>query len=155
MFPATSTADSVTVEVGGTKYDVSTVTTTFAADATQLEQQPWSGSVFLADEFAVDVGLALGFPNLIQLTPGVNTASGPLFDYGTSAAPYAVITALYPSGIAAVVGPGLSGTETYAVVTPVATPEPGTLSLLFSGLLFVGLLVRVSRRRESRLATDW
>lgn len=49
---------------------------------------------------------------------------------------------------------GDEGVGTYTLTDISAVPEPDILSLLFSGLLVVGLLAGVKRYRENRLATD-
>ena len=151
MFPATSNADAV-VTVEGTQYDVSTVTTTFSIDESLLEAQPWWGNTSLAAEFATAVGLDFGLPN--QPPPPFGPA-GPLFATSTNFVVVDSVTIIPPNPDPVEIGfSRITDTRVYATATLITTPEPGTLSLMFSGLLVVGLLVGVNRHRENRPAID-
>jgi hypothetical protein len=50
--------------------------------------------------------------------------------------------------------PESSGAGTFTIVDLGAVPEPGTVSLMFSGLLGLGMLVGVKRYTRNRLATE-
>jgi hypothetical protein len=161
MFPAPSHADEFTIE--GTTYDITTVNDSFEAIEIQLESQPWWDNSSLAAAFESAVGAALGTPNSVTQCDSLPPApcDGPLFAYSSVPLDETGIdqfdAAFYDATDQSLDTLGELGEQTlytFAEASLVATPEPGTLSLLFSGLLFVGLLVRVNRHRENRLATD-
>lgn len=161
FFPGLSKADTVVFDSSNgtttvvtdtttdTTYDISVIMTTYGA----LPTQPWTGSAALADAFASAVGTTLG-----PAPPTVPTAVlGPFFAYQDESG--TVLSYEIEVGELAVIGVVSTGSEpdtaiySFASATPVTTPENGTLSLLFSGLLGLGLLVGVKRYRENRLAT--
>lgn len=155
FFPGTSKADAI-VTVGGTTYDITTITGPFDTNSLQLTSTPWWGNGTLAGALATDAGSSLGEPNSSFFL-------GPLFAYEVgSLTPFGsdeVIWAawFFPSGPTN--NPGilpLSLPLTYAVGRVVANPvpEPSILSMMFSGLLGLGLLVGVKRYRGNRLATE-
>jgi hypothetical protein len=143
MFPGNANADSI-VTVEGVTYDITTITTTFSSASATLETTPWWGSQIVADEFAGQVGTALGLPNNIGLG-----LWGPFFAWtNTLASPPGSFNAeFYDTAYL-----GIADTEqdpnttfTFAVASVVATPEPGTFSMLLGGLLGLGLLVYFRR----------
>jgi uncharacterized protein YabE (DUF348 family) len=60
FFPGSSRADNITVTVGGTEYNVSTVTDTFTDNMTQIESTPWWGHQALAQALATAVADDIG-----------------------------------------------------------------------------------------------
>ena len=67
--------DPVRVEVGGSKYDVTTVFGTFnnlENELTDIDWAPWWGNGPLAEDFAKALGGSLGYPN---------SGDGPFFAY--------------------------------------------------------------------------
>jgi hypothetical protein len=62
------------VEVGGSNYEVSTVSGTYNSLLTTLSAQPWFGNPTLAQTFATEVSSGLGLPN--------GDVQGPLFATG-------------------------------------------------------------------------
>jgi hypothetical protein len=57
------------VEVGGSKYDVTTVSGTYNGLLTTLSAQPWFGNATLAQTFATEVSAGLGLPNGFVIGP--------------------------------------------------------------------------------------
>jgi hypothetical protein len=146
MFPSPSKADDI-VTVGGIKYDISSVTTSFVGDVSALEATPWWGNATLATSLASAVGSALG--------TGV-TGDGPLFadldGLGGNGG------AVWYIGTGSVVGYAAANdgdVSAYAVGTIVttSTPEPGALGMMLAGLVGLGLLVGVRRHRGNHLAS--
>ena len=78
FFPGSSRADSITVTVGGTEYNISSVTGTFTDNMTQIESTPWWGDQSLAQALATAVADDIG-------TPNNEGDGGPLFAYSLDA----------------------------------------------------------------------
>ena len=126
-----SPAAAVTISVGGTDYDVSTITTTFDAQSALLLSQPWWGDSLLADTAAADVGSSLGLPN--------GTGSGPLFAWAENSFPGIVEAVGHFRGMVVDLGPlPNSASVTYAVATP-TIPEPSRVILMGMGIAVVAL----------------
>jgi hypothetical protein len=143
FFPSTSKADSITVTVDGTQYDITTVTGTFTDNMTQLESTPWWGDATLAQAIATAVADDIGTPN----DGGIG---GPLFAYSLDA----VNAYLFIQGNVNMTSVQESVSFSYGVGSAVSAPEPEPLSMLFSGLLGLGLLVAVKRYRGSHLPAE-
>jgi len=142
IFPGNANADSI-VTVGGVTYDITTITTTFNSTSATLEATPWWGSQTVADEFAGQVGTALGLPN-----NNIGLGSwGPFFAWtNILATPAGNFNAEFYDTFYA----GIADTEqdpnttyTFAVASVVTTPEPGTLIMVLGGLLGLALFVRM------------
>jgi hypothetical protein len=58
-----NSASAVTIELGGTNYEITTISGTFDDNQSSLEMQPWWGSQTVAEEAAGLVGTELGTPN--------------------------------------------------------------------------------------------
>jgi hypothetical protein len=81
MFAAKpSQAATFTVNVGGTDYDITTITGSYVGNASLLQSQVWWNDTQLAFNFANAVNLNLGLP-ILGLFP---TAVGPLFAYASN-----------------------------------------------------------------------
>jgi hypothetical protein len=141
IFPGNAKADSI-VTVGGVTYDVTTITTTFNSASATLEAEPWWGSQTVADDFAGQVGTALGLPNDFGLGE-----LGPFFAWtNTYATPLGNFNAEFYDAAYSDIGDteqDPNTTYTFAVASVVTTPEPGTLIMVFGGLLGLGLLLRM------------
>lgn len=137
----------VIVTVGGTQYDVTTVTGTFASLASQLESTPWWNDATNATSFANAVGSQLGFPNAVF---GDVSNSGPWFAYGIQSNHVNTLFEHSFNGSTnlAPVTNSLSLSGTYAVIAAAPVPEPATLGLLMTSLLPAGWLL--GRRRSRR-----
>ena len=154
-------ADSVTVKVGGTTYDITTLTGTFSDNSATLEGTPWFGNSALAESLAAAVGASFGTP---QNTLEFGQNYGPLFAYelvdgGVTGVNTAVFDIPDGSTSGSVSGldwyPNISAIwATGSVVPPAATPEPGTLSLMIAAMLGLGLLVGIRRDRPNYLSTE-
>ena len=127
-------ANAVPVTVNSVQYDITTVTTTLAADSAELISQPWWGNETLAINLANALGGALGFPN-------VSIGSyGPLFAYNSEEGfLYAKVKDDY--GVLSLAAPTVS-TFTFAVVSSV----PDSASTLGLTLLSATALVFAGRR---------
>lgn len=158
MLSSVARADSI-VTVGGTTYDITTLTGTFDANEATLEGTPWYGNGPLAQSIAAAVGTAFGTPQN-NLEFGQNY--GPFFGYqfipgfGVNSAVFDI-----PDGSTSgsVTGIGwydyISVTwATGSVVPPATTPEPGTLSLTIAAMLGLGLLAGMKRYRRNDLSTE-
>ncbi|MBO1051358.1 MAG: hypothetical protein HEQ25_09525 [Dolichospermum sp. DET73] len=118
-----SPAQAIIFNVNGTDYDVTTVTTSYNADSTLLQSQPWWGNATLASQFASTVQQGL---------PGSFSSSGPFFAYSatlasgpgftfTQVGSYEYISIANPQVVTRGVNSSFSGV--YATAT-VATPVP-------------------------------
>jgi len=150
FFPGTSRADGVglSVTVGETEYDITTVTGTFTGDMTQLESTPWWGNATLAQEIAAAVADDIGTPNEFNYGAG-----GPLFAYDDDA----IDAFIWFQGNTS--SQAVSGiwSWSWGVVTPVSTgnaPEPGSFGMLFAGLFGVCLLAGMKRSRRNALDSE-
>jgi len=143
FFPGTSRADNITVTVDGTEYFVSTVTGTFTDNMTQLESTPWWGDQSLAQALAGAVADDIG-------TPNNGGDGGPLFAYSLDA----VNAYLFVMGNVNQVSVSPAEVISFAFGNVVATPEPGSLSMLFAGLLGFGLFAGMKHLRRNALATE-
>ena len=74
VFASVSPAEAIMFTVNGTNYDVTTVTTTYDANTSLLQSQPWWGNQTLAEQFASTV---------LQGLPGTVPNKGPRFVYST------------------------------------------------------------------------
>jgi hypothetical protein len=148
FFPGTSRADSITVTVGETEYDVTTVTGTFGDNMSLLESTPWWGNSTLAQALATAVADDIGTPN--EFNYG---AAGPLFAYDDDA----IDAFVWFQGNTSSVAVSESVSLSWGVVTPFSTgnvPEAGSFGMLFAGLFGVGLLAGMKRSRRNVLALD-
>src|SRR5579862_2729825 len=151
VLPGVARADAI-VTVGGTTYDITTLSGTFSGNSATLEGTPWWGNATLAESLSNAVGTALG----TQLPP--NETLGPLFatsllgsafDEGSSF-DQTLGTSIDTSTIR-------SQTFLYAtgsVVPSAAAPEPSTLSLMIAAMLGLGLLVGAKRYRGNHLSSE-
>ena len=141
--PLTSTqAHAVTVTVGGTSYELSAVNTSFAANTTLLQGQPWWSNSTLAFQFATELART-GIP----LSPGFG-----LFAYGTSGSNVDVVVAgsgapFYTSGTQSQGGPFVTATASASSV-----PEINAGSLSQALLILFALWLVTWRRTSSRVA---
>jgi hypothetical protein len=147
FFPGTSRADGagLSVTVGETEYDITTVTGTFADDMAQLESTPWWGNATLAQEIAAAVADDIGTPN--EFNYG---AAGPLFAYDDDA----VDSFIWFQGNTSSVAVSGITSWSWGVVAPVSTgnaPEPGSFVMLFAGLFGVGLSAGMKRSRRNAM----
>ena len=137
----------VIVSVGGTEYEIETVTDSFTNIETELEQTPWwvaSDNGQTATDFATAVDAALGYPNDTSDPP-----EGPLFAYGT--VDNEVDTVFEIEGAADASSVQLRTTvATYAVIGAWDVPEPGTIGAILMGIGPLGLWA--DRRRRDLLA---
>jgi hypothetical protein len=134
------------VTIGGTEYEITTVYTSFAAIESTLEDQPWWDNPSLAAAFESAVGATLGTPN--SLTRAPTSSDGPLFAYGSVTLPSVgipLIDAAFYDATDQTIDTTGTITEvtfyTWAEASPVATPEPGTLILMLTGIGLLGLLM--------------
>ncbi|WP_413171632.1 hypothetical protein [Anabaena azotica] len=129
-----SPAQALVFNVGGTNYDVTTVTGTYNDLATTLQSQVWWGNSALAQQFAQTVNIQLGLPNISEASP--------FFAYGeTSGEPniWYFSDEILQTQLQA-------GTEwTYATATPDASVPfdiPGGATMPTVGSLFALALMR-------------
>jgi len=160
----------VTITDGGSAngtYDITTISSPILSVSSILADEPWFGSSSLATEFANQVGVGLGFPNVRPLGNEngeiVGTISfGPLFTYSlgnplVTMEPNSV--AEFPPDFGGGVQPvGIIPAEggsnfVFASATRVeSVPEPReTAGLLGSGLLGLGF---ATIRRKRRLISS-
>lgn len=142
MALASATSGSAaTVDVGGTKYEVSFITTSFAASTSTLTDQIWWGDQTLANTFAAAVAGTLGLPN--------STTRGPYFAYSAIVTSRPRVTASYFDSASGTVetDTGLSGTSNigYAVASVAAVPVPAAGLLLLAAF---GPLAALKRRKK-------
>ena len=145
----------IIVTVNGTRYEVSTVTTTFNAYEAQFEAQPFYHNLELATELASAVGAQFGEVNLAPDVTGGFYESGPLFAVsGTSVESDDVFDNL--SSNPSVVGSeGFLSTSTYTYATASLVPEtPSRVVNLALGLPFLGLVVARLVQRHSAAPRD-
>jgi len=150
--PNAAKADAL-VTFAGTTYDISTITGTYAANASVIDATPWFGNFTLASNLSEALGGALGY----QTLSGTSQQWGPFFAFFNDTALHSVDSYTYTGGPS----PGELFPDngnvfvyTWAVGSVVSTtPEPGTLSMALAGLFGLGLLVAVKRYRENRPAT--
>lgn len=112
-------ASAVTINLGGSSYEVTTIEGSFDDNQTLLEDQPWwtGGSNSLANDAAGQVDNQLGLPN--------NSNSwGPYFAYSFSGGTV-MFSAFNGSSVDGNADIGSSASRTYAVVNEV--PEPMTI----------------------------
>lgn len=131
---------AVLITLGGTDYNVSTITGTFKDNEVLLKAQPWWGSAIVAGDAATQVLGALGTPNSHAIGD-----LGPIFARG-QASPF-VVSAAYNGTTTFVITPNFFETDvwTYAVATPAGVPDGGSTALL---LLLPALALGASRRRH-------
>jgi|HubBroStandDraft_6_1064221.scaffolds.fasta_scaffold946365_1 hypothetical protein len=146
FFPGTSRADNITVTVDGTEYFVSTITGTFTDNMAQLESTPWWQNQSLAQEIAAAVMDDIGTPNEFNGEEG----GGPLFAWNDDA----IDAFIWFQGTVNPTSPSESVSFTYGVGSAVIAPEPGSLAMLFAGLLGLGLLAGMKYLRRNALATE-
>ena len=160
MLSGVTRADSITVTVGGTTYDVTTLTGTFDDNEATLEGTPWFGNGTLAQSIAAAVGTFFGTPqnNLeygqnygpffaIELVGGGGGVDSAVFDIQDGQTSGSVTGIAWYPNISVIWATG-------SVVPPVGTPEPGTLSLMIAAMLGLGLLVGIKRYRRNDLPTE-
>ncbi len=143
FFPGTSRADSITVTVNGTQYDITTITGTFTDNMAQLESTPWWGDATLAQAIATAVADDIGTPN----DGGIG---GPLFAYSLDA----VNAFLFIQGNVNSTSVSESVSFSYGVGSAVNAPEPGSLCMLFAGLFGFGMFAGLKQLRRKTLATE-
>lgn len=135
--PRRALADSIVTQ-GGTTYDITTVIGSFSDLSATLEAQPWWGDATLAENLAALVGCDFGCP-------------GPDFAYFADPPAGLAYEMKYPPPA----NPTLVGFNSttipyrFAIAAEVSTPEPGTITLLFVGLLGLVLLAGVKRYRRA------
>ena len=81
LYFGASIGHAALVTVGGTTYDVATLSGSFSDNSAQLQSQVWWGDDVLAEEFAIELGDALG-TTTYQSGP-LLFIFGPLFAYAT------------------------------------------------------------------------
>jgi hypothetical protein len=145
FFAGTSSADSITVTVNGTQYDITTVTGTFTDNMAQLESTPWWDNESLAQEIAAAVMDDIGTPN-----DNGEIAGGPLFAWNDDA----IDAFIWFQGIVYPTSPSESVSLSYGVGSAVNAPEPGSLSMLLVGLFGVGLFVVLKHLGRNARATE-
>jgi hypothetical protein len=128
-------ANAVPVTVNGTAYEITTVTTTFAADSAELMSQPWWGNIPLTSEFAVQVGLSFGYPN--------SSVYPPFFAYAASSSSF--FSGAFYNGQGGIGAIGTSTTVGEWTFAKVATVPEATSTLLLTLLSFPTLLFAARR----------
>lgn len=152
ILPSAAKADAI-VTFAGTTYDISTLTGTYAANASVIDATPWFGNFTLASNLSEALGGALGY----QTLQGSSQQWGPFFAFFDDTALHSVDSYTYeggPSPGELFPSDGNVFVYTWAVGSVVnTTPEPETLSMTLAGLFGLGLLLGTKRYRENRLAT--
>ncbi len=134
-------ANAAIFNVGGTNYDITTVSTTFNTSSSLLQSQPWWGSETLATTFATTVAGSFGFPNFGSF--------GPLFAWADSGGPNINAVVFFSTlGIRSSLR-DRSVTFTYATAT-LANPTPVPESSSILGLGLIGLLGVVTRLKQPK-----
>ena len=137
---ATATsASAVTVNVGGTKYDVSAISTSFTANETLLTNQIWWGDYKLAAQFAKAVKGLLNKPNF-------SADGGPLFAHQIYSGLIFSRYYKFSSATTATAGQSPSAVRAYAVATVAAVPIPAAGLLLLAAF---GPLAALKRRKKA------
>jgi len=138
LFASTQFASAVTITLNGNQYDVTTLVTSYNANAALLQNQPWWGADggSLAATAAFAVGSFFGLPNLIG---GVST--GPLFLWPGAGLGVSFVAFNSFGGTSA--GPlDMSANYSFAVATPINTPDSGsTLAFLSASLGALGIVL--------------
>jgi hypothetical protein len=137
-------AHAGTFTVGGSQYDITTVTGTFLTFESLLSntaKAPWWGRRDLAEEFASVVGDDLGFPN--------DAFFGPYFAFGEDdlfgGSVFSMVHVNAPNNLQ-FTGHGQNAERTWAVVVS-ATPVPSPA--LLPGLCGFGIAVYRKRKLAS------
>ena len=137
-------ADAVVVNVNGQSYDVTTLSTSYAASTTLFQHapigsMPWWGDGGLASEFAAQIYNSLG--------AGWDANYGPVFAHDQSVGQVLGITQSLSDPLDQIdVTPSTSDMVTYAIAT---APVPGPLPLLGGAAAF-GWSRQLRRRIETR-----
>ncbi|MEA5578944.1 hypothetical protein [Anabaena sp. UHCC 0451] len=139
-----SPAQALVFNIGGTNYDVTTVTGSSLSLSPLLTSQVWWGNSSLASSFAGTVGSALGSPN-------ISGAGGPFFFYDVSVLPF---SAWFDTTTSSVQN-GIQGAgSTYAIATqstPVPFDIPGGATIPTVGsLLALGAMRKVKKRLAAK-----
>jgi hypothetical protein len=132
-----SPARAIVFNVGGTNYDITTVTDTGANLSSQLQSTPWWGTgASNTINFVNAVGSTFGFPN----TGGGGTVRTPYFAYQFQSIFFDNIFITQGSGLGSVVQ-NPNTVATYAIITPVPFETGGaTIPIAVSSLIALGAL---------------
>jgi hypothetical protein len=146
-------AQAFSVTVGGSQWDVTTLTGSYNDNAAILQSQTWWGDEVRAKDFAYAVGGSLGLPFQGQAGPffvwlGDLEGSGP-----TSIAWVPPVHNVYPGQNVGLLYPFVipgDSSETYAIATP-ATPVPEPLTILGSiaAVGFGAACERIKRKKDA------
>jgi len=174
FFPGNSKADTLTIvsqtstdvfvldSTTGITYDVTSLYTSFDGSSALMESSPWWGNGQSAGAWATALGGSLGgYPNwgfgpFFAWSTGSDTVGD--FTFETVNTEYALCNdpleefcggpEKYPYHV--------DYEFDYAVGSIVTTPEPGSLGMIFAGLVVLGLLVGMTHRRGDHLtAAAW
>jgi hypothetical protein len=146
------------VTVGGSQWDVTTLTGSYNDNAATLQSQTWWGDSVRAKNFASAVGESLGLPFLDQAGPffvwlGDLEGRGPT---GISWVKNSVPPGTYPGDSGQIPGllyefviPGDS-IETYAIATATTpVPEPLTILGSIAAVGFGAVCERIKRKKDA------
>ena len=135
-------AQAAIFNVGGTDYDITTVTGTYDDNAAVIQASPWWGNSSLAENLASTVSGTLGFPNYDEGT------GGPFFAYeGGSNGIYSRYNYYMLPGSSSFVATSQDYARTYAVSsTASAVPEPLTI---LGSITAAGFGVAFKRKKNS------
>ena len=148
LFPSIAKADAM-VTVDGTSYDITLIAGTYNDNSATLDSNPWFGNEALADTFAQALGALDGTPQEGIFGPYFVYAADPPTPISSG-----VMTALYYPYLNAIYnvnGIDPNGEFYFATIN---TPEPGTLVMMFAGILALGLLAGMKRDRRKRLSAQ-
>lgn len=136
-----TSGSAATVNVGGIKYEVGYISTSFDSSSSTLADQIWWGDQAFAGTFAAAVAGTLGLPN--------STSRGPYFAYSAIMTSRTRVAASYFDGVSGTVESSNSlsgaGTRGYAVASVATVPVPAAGLLLLAAF---GPLAALRRRKK-------
>lgn len=149
IYSATVASATVTVNVNGSTYHITTIEGSFNANAVQLESQPWWGNQALTNQFVNAVKGDLGYPHVGSgnLSPffAARNHGNPSYVYTSSwrESDQSNLQLLMNKNETTWYGSANPNTLTWAVTTPV--PLPAAAWLFGSGIMGLVGMARLGK----------